>query len=258
MDSYLANGGRAKDAAVEAGYVDGSAKRRGYELLRNPQVAAVIVSRETIRRAGLDIDSAELVAALWRFAKGAEEGNYPGVSVCGGCRSWRGCRACIGRFRASGGEGCGHILDRRGGRGVKVLEYQRPRSLRLARRRRYSRRPGSPRCRHRTKAGKSVGCLAWIVEEALRGPGEGATYPVDLSGLLVEPEHVPADQADARPRSSRNDQRERPGADAGQRAQLWYRSGDRPDLLYGFDSHGLVIDEASRVSEESWHAAFRR
>lgn len=39
-------------------------------------------------------------------------------------------------------------------------------------------------------------------------------------------------------------------------AQLWYRSGDRPDLLYGFDSHGLVIDEASRVSEEAWHAAF--
>ena len=39
-------------------------------------------------------------------------------------------------------------------------------------------------------------------------------------------------------------------------AQLWYRSGDRPDLLYGFDSYGLVIDEASRVSEESWHAAY--
>jgi hypothetical protein len=39
-------------------------------------------------------------------------------------------------------------------------------------------------------------------------------------------------------------------------AQLWYRSGDRPDLLYGFDSHGLVIDEASRVSEDSWHAAY--
>lgn len=82
IDAYLANGGRAKDAAVEAGYAEGSAKQRGYELLRRPEVAAVIASRETERREGLDIDSAELVAALWRFAKGAEEGRYPaGVGV---------------------------------------------------------------------------------------------------------------------------------------------------------------------------------
>jgi len=82
IDEYLANGGRAKAAAVVAGYAEGSAKQRGYELLRNPQVAAVIASRETERREGLDIDSAELVAALWRFAKGAEEGKYPaGVGV---------------------------------------------------------------------------------------------------------------------------------------------------------------------------------
>ena len=56
IDEYLANGGRAKDAAVVAGYAEGSAKQRGYELLRNPQVAAVIASRETERREGLDID----------------------------------------------------------------------------------------------------------------------------------------------------------------------------------------------------------
>jgi hypothetical protein len=81
INFYLANGGRAKDAAVEAGYSEGSAKQRGYELLRNPQVA-VIASQETDRRAGVDIDSAELVAALWRFALGAEDGRYPaGVGV---------------------------------------------------------------------------------------------------------------------------------------------------------------------------------
>ena len=28
-----------------------------------------------------------------------------------------------------------------------------------------------------TKSGKSVGCLCWLVEEALAGPGDGATYP---------------------------------------------------------------------------------
>lgn len=82
IDEYLANGGRAKDAAMMAGYSEGSAKQRGYELLRRPEVAAVIASRETERREGLEIDSTELVAALWRFAKGAEEGRYPaGVGV---------------------------------------------------------------------------------------------------------------------------------------------------------------------------------
>jgi len=82
IDEYLANGGRAKDAALEAGYAEGSAKQRGYELLRRPEVAAVIAARESERREGLDIDSAELVAALWRFAKGAEAGKYPaGVGV---------------------------------------------------------------------------------------------------------------------------------------------------------------------------------
>lgn len=42
IDEYLANGGRAKDAAVMAGYSESSAKQRGYELLRRPEVAAVI------------------------------------------------------------------------------------------------------------------------------------------------------------------------------------------------------------------------
>jgi phage terminase small subunit len=82
IDEYLANGGRAKAAALIAGYAEGSAKQRGYELLRRPEVAAVIAQRETERREGLDIDSTELVAALWRFADGAESGKYPaGVGV---------------------------------------------------------------------------------------------------------------------------------------------------------------------------------
>jgi phage terminase small subunit len=82
IDEYLANGGRAKAAAVMAGYAEGSAKQRGYELLRRPEVAMVISQRESERREGLDIDSGALVAALWGFVRGAEAGKYPaGVGV---------------------------------------------------------------------------------------------------------------------------------------------------------------------------------
>jgi hypothetical protein len=37
-------------------------------------------------------------------------------------------------------------------------------------------------------------------------------------------------------------------------ARIWFKSGDKPDSLYGEDVFGAVIDEASRVKEESWHA----
>jgi predicted phage terminase large subunit-like protein len=107
-----------------------------------------------------------------------------------------------------------------------------------------------------TKAGKSVGCLAWIVEEALRGPGDGATYPwispaYSLSqNMYRRTKRMLGSEAVAATNESDL------ALTLANGAQLWYRSGDRPDLLYGFDSHGLVIDEASRVSEESWHAAY--
>jgi phage FluMu gp28-like protein len=35
---------------------------------------------------------------------------------------------------------------------------------------------------------------------------------------------------------------------------IWFKSGDNPDSLYGEDVWACVIDEASRVKEDSWHA----
>lgn len=37
-------------------------------------------------------------------------------------------------------------------------------------------------------------------------------------------------------------------------AVIWFKSAENPDSLYGDDVHAAVIDEASRVKEESWHA----
>ena len=37
-------------------------------------------------------------------------------------------------------------------------------------------------------------------------------------------------------------------------AVIAFKSGEKADTLYGDDVYGAVIDEATRVREESWHA----
>lgn len=37
-------------------------------------------------------------------------------------------------------------------------------------------------------------------------------------------------------------------------AIIWFRSGEKPDNLYGEDVYACVIDEFTRLREESWHA----
>lgn len=38
------------------------------------------------------------------------------------------------------------------------------------------------------------------------------------------------------------------------RGTMWFKSAEKPDNLYGEDVWGVVIDEASRMREEAWHA----
>ena len=35
---------------------------------------------------------------------------------------------------------------------------------------------------------------------------------------------------------------------------IWFKSAEKPDNLYGEDVYGAVLDEATRMREESWHA----
>lgn len=102
-----------------------------------------------------------------------------------------------------------------------------------------------------TKAGKTVSCIIWLVEQALKGrPGWNYWW--------VAPVSIQANIAFTRMRRSL-------GEDAQayltpQRivlpngAIIWFKSADKPDSLYGDDVHALVIDEASRVKESAWYA----
>jgi hypothetical protein len=105
-----------------------------------------------------------------------------------------------------------------------------------------------------TKAGKTVGCMAWLAEQAMLGGGEGREY------WWVAPVYAQAAIAFRRMRRAlplwvqaavnKTDMTiELPNG-----AVLRFRSGENPDNLYGEDVYGAVVDEASRMREEAWFA----
>lgn len=103
-----------------------------------------------------------------------------------------------------------------------------------------------------TKTGKTVGSIAWLFEQALFGPRGNYwwiapvssqakiaytrmkdSYPTDFLKSLLTPTPTLT----------------LPGGQI-----IWFRSGEDPDNLYGEDVQAAVIDEASRLREEAWHA----
>lgn len=103
-----------------------------------------------------------------------------------------------------------------------------------------------------TKAGKTVGCLCWLIEQAWLG-SSGHNY------WWVAPSIRQAGIAYRRAKAGLT-----PGTfttnDTDRRITLlngtmiWFLSGEIPDSLYGEDVYAAVIDEASRLREEAWHA----
>lgn len=104
-----------------------------------------------------------------------------------------------------------------------------------------------------TKSGKTVGCLVWLHEQAaLHGRANrnfwwvAPTYSVTkiayrrLKTFLPEGSFV-ANETELTLRL-KND------------AIIWFKSAEKPDNLYGEDVYAAVIDEATRVKEEAWHA----
>ena len=103
-----------------------------------------------------------------------------------------------------------------------------------------------------SKAGKTVGSIVWIIEKALLSP-PGRNY------WWVAPISDQSDIAFRRLKSylspgsfMTNEQRKTLTLMNG--SVIWFKSADNPDSLFGEDVYAAVIDEASRVKEDSWHA----
>ncbi len=132
-----------------------------------------------------------------------------------------------------------------------ILEYERPllypkQRLAIFDPHRYSLIEAS------TKAGKTSGCIAWIIEQALGGQAGWNFWwvaPVSDQALIA----------------FRRTMRSLPGdlftANISLKtitlingAVIWFKSGDKPNSLYGEDVYGVVLDEASRMKEDAYIA----
>lgn len=104
-----------------------------------------------------------------------------------------------------------------------------------------------------TKAGKTVGCIAWLTERAcLRGtPGwQGAwVAPIYRQAAIAYMRFKRfADPRFFKANDSRLELRFPNGA------LIRHLGADNPDSIYGEDYNDAVIDEASRTKEEAYHA----
>ena len=104
-----------------------------------------------------------------------------------------------------------------------------------------------------TKAGKTVGCLAWIVEQAALGGGPNRNfwwvapvYPVTKIAFRRLKAYLPEGMFESNESEV--------WVKLANGSVIWFKSGDKPDSLFGEDVYGAVIDEATRVKAESWHA----
>ncbi len=104
-----------------------------------------------------------------------------------------------------------------------------------------------------TKSGKTVGCIAWLTEMAVRGKDAEEFWwvaPIYAQAKIAYrrmKRYIPKDQY----QSNDSDLRLTLKVNG---AVVVFKGSDNPDSLYGEDVHAVVIDEASRCKEEAWIA----
>jgi hypothetical protein len=109
-------------------------------------------------------------------------------------------------------------------------------------------------CEASTKAGKTVGCMAWLAEQAVLGVGAGREY------WWVAPVYAQAKIAYSRMKRALKPWMIKSTNDTDNVIVLFhdavmrFRSAEKPDNLYGDDVYAVVIDEASRMREAAFFA----
>lgn len=104
-----------------------------------------------------------------------------------------------------------------------------------------------------TKSGKTVGCMAWLTEQAALGGGDGRNYwwvapTMDVSRIAFRR------LKRAIPREFYTTNETVASISLVNGAVMWFKGADRPDSLYGEDVYAAVMDEGSRCKDEAWHA----
>lgn len=108
-----------------------------------------------------------------------------------------------------------------------------------------------------TKTGKTIACLIWLFEQAIKGKSGDNFW-------WVAPVYVVAGIAYSRLKKELTEARLPSGVWTARDSdriielvggrKIWFKSADKPDNLYGDDVAAAVIDEATRCKPEAWYA----
>jgi hypothetical protein len=104
-----------------------------------------------------------------------------------------------------------------------------------------------------TKSGKTVGCMAWLFEEASVRGKDGRNYWWVAPTLAVS-KIVYRRMKRAIPRSLYKPNETELTLTLVNGAVIWFKGADHPDSLYGEDVYAAVVDEASRCKDDAWYA----
>ena len=103
-----------------------------------------------------------------------------------------------------------------------------------------------------TKVGKTSGCLVWLTEQAMLGKvGQNFWW---LSPIRDQAKVVFRRLKSALPRHVYRAHETELTLTLLNGTILWFKGADHPDALFGEDVYAAVLDEASRIKEEAWHA----
>lgn len=109
-------------------------------------------------------------------------------------------------------------------------------------------------CEASTKSGKTHGAIIWLTEQAIVNGSPNRNY------WWVAPVSDQTDIAFRRiclalPKGSFTKNLTRKTITLNHnKTTIWFKSGDAPDSLFGEDVYAAIVDEASRVKQESWEA----
>lgn len=103
-----------------------------------------------------------------------------------------------------------------------------------------------------TKVGKTVGCMAWSVEELLKlRRGQCVWWVAPVTG---QAEIAFNRMQNWLPRNIYSVHKTDKYITFPHGARMYFKSADKPNSLYGEDVYAVVVDEASRMKEDAWYA----
>jgi hypothetical protein len=107
-----------------------------------------------------------------------------------------------------------------------------------------------------TKSGKTIACIIWLHEQTIKTKGKNEArwwiapfYTTAKIAFTRWWEFIPDNIKTLFERNQSELSIRYPSGN-----KVYFKSAEKPDALYGEDVYDVVIDEASRMREESWNA----